>query len=171
MKLQKVIPAAAFAMTVLASTQAHSANNNGQPESALRASVAVANAAIVNPFKKECAAVTKAKFAVMYLRNSGGCTLGSDNFGPSKNLEAFSHPSTGVYCFTPSKAAGLSGDKLLAAYPTVEIEWGHSSGSDLLAYVYRGAGDCPAGSIQVMTYSFSGGLVESDNVAFYLKVN
>ncbi|MBK8288108.1 MAG: hypothetical protein IPK95_05255 [Cellvibrionales bacterium] len=41
MKLQKVILAAAFAMTVLASAQGHAANNNGQPESALRASVAV----------------------------------------------------------------------------------------------------------------------------------
>jgi hypothetical protein len=171
MKLQKVIPAAAFAMTVLASTQAHSANNNGQPESALRTSPAVANAAVVNPFKKECAAVTKAKFAVMYLAGSGDCVLGADSFGPSKNLMAFSHPATGVYCFTPSKAAGLSGDKLLASYPTVEIEWGSSSGSELLAYVNRGEHNCPAGSIEVRTYSFSGGLNLSDSVAFYLKVN
>lgn len=172
MKLQKVISAAAFAMTVLASAQGYAANNNGQPESALRTSPAVANAAVVNPFKKECAAITKAKFAVMYLRGNGECVLGSDGFGPSKNLAAFSNPETGVYCFTPSKAAGLTAEKLLAAYPTVDIEWGYSSGSDLLAYVVHGLNDCPSGSIEVRTYNFPGGSATlTDSVAFYLKVN
>lgn len=150
--------------------QADELTNSGKPVQ-LSASSMTASA-VSNPFKKECAAVTKAKFAVMYLRGDGGCLLGSDTFGPSKNLAAFSNPATGVYCFTPSKAAGLSGDKLLAAYPTVDIEWGSSSGSDLLAYVYRGAGNCPAGDIEVRTYDLPGGVPTlTDDVAFYLKVN
>jgi hypothetical protein len=169
MKCNKIIAGFVLAASAFGGLQAQGLTNGGQPVASAKSLVSAA--AVVNPFKKECAANTKAKFAVMYLLNNGGCTLGSDTFGPSKNLEAFSHPATGVYCFTPSKAAGLSGEKLLAAYPTVEIEWGHSSGSDLLAYVYRGAGECPAGSIEVRTYSFSGGIVSSDNVAFYLKVN
>jgi hypothetical protein len=150
--------------------QAETLTNSGKP---LQFAGNSQSASITsNPFTKQCAAVTKAKFAVMYLRGNGDCLLGSDAFGPSKNLAAFSSPETGVYCFTPSKAAGLSGDKLLAAYPTVDIEWGSSSGSDLLAYVYRGAGSCPAGSIEVRTYDFAGGSPTlTDDVAFYLKVN
>lgn len=136
------------------------------------AAKAVTASAVSNPFKKECAAVTKAKFAVMYLRGGGDCVLGSDTFGPSKNLAAFSNPQTGVYCFTPAKAAGLSAEKLRAAYPTVDVEWGYSSGSDLLAYVYRNSGNCPAGDIEVRTYNLPGGVPTlTDAVAFYLKVN
>lgn len=130
-------------------------------------------AAAPNPFKKQCAAKTKAKFAVAYWRSSGDCSFDGYVFGPSKNLAAFSHPSTGVYCFTPSKASGLLKPEVReASYPTVQVEWGSSSGYDLLAHVLRGTFDCPAEAIEVRTYRLPGGVATlSDDVAFYLKVD
>jgi hypothetical protein len=133
-----------------------------------------AAAAAPNPFKKECAAKTKAKFAVAYWRgDSGSCLLDGTAFGPSKNLAAFSHPSTGVYCFTPSKASGLLKPEVRgASYPTVQVEWGSSAGSDLLAHVLRGTLGCPAEAIEVRTYKLPGGVATlSDDVSFYLKVD
>lgn len=177
MRFQTVISAAALSLAVLASAQAQAVTNAGQPEPALHANPVVTSAAkVVNPFKGACAATTKSKFAAYYTRGSSTCAFSGD-IGPSRNLADFTHPSTGAFCFLPAPGAGLSkNDKINSSYPTVEIEWGHSSGSMLLAYVLEPSStsgfSCPAGYIEVRTYDISGGSAAlTDNVAFYLRAN
>jgi len=167
MKFHQII-AGCLAASALGGLQAQALTNGGQPVASARSLVSAA--AVANPFKKECAAVTKAKLAAAYNVDID-CAFGGA-IGPSRNLQDFTHPKEGVFCFLPSKAAGLSNpEKLAASYPSVQIEWYYSSGYSLLAYVLRTPFDCPAGYIEVRTYDFSGGpSVLTDNAAFYLKV-
>jgi hypothetical protein len=86
----------------------------------------------------------------------------------SRNVDAVTNPSTGIYCITPSAAAGID----TQTDPVhVTVEWGNSSGSLLAAFWYRAAEECgyPAGgNLEVRTYDFSGAL--SDDVAFIVSV-
>ncbi len=90
-----------------------------------------------------------------------------DESGPtlirSKNFTALSHPSAGSYCLTPAAGIAVRGTAQL-----VTIDWGTSSGSDLLAFANDAAPNCSGGDVEVRTYQFLSGLVLSNNVSFYL---
>jgi hypothetical protein len=85
----------------------------------------------------------------------------------SKGTWSVTRPSVGVYCLTPP--AGVSPSNT-PAYVTVE--WGESSGFDLLAYwVKLNTFQCAANQYAVRTYRFPGGAPAlSNNVAFTLLV-
>jgi len=72
--------------------------------------------------------------------------------------------ATGVYCLT---ASGISSDNTFAS---VGVEWGNSSGSDLLAFLQHGHYDCNANEFEVRTYKFASGVVASNSVAFWILV-
>lgn len=100
---------------------------------------------------------TKAKLALIQ--------RGTDTIN-SKGVNTVTHPSTGIYCVTPKSKLNFS-----EIYPEVTIEWGNSSGSELLAYWDSGGSDCSATEIEVRTYDFSSlSAVLSDSVAFILTV-
>jgi hypothetical protein len=72
---------------------------------------------------------------------------------------------TGVYCLT---AEGF--DRTINP-AIVTIEWGQSSGSDLLAYWRRSALDCDAGEYEVRTYNFPGGVATlTNNIEFLITL-
>lgn len=147
--------------------------NNGGGTAGMVAVPATASA-VVNPFKGECAALTKARFSAFYNRGGGlSCGFG-DSIGQSKNLEDFTSPETGIFCFKPSKKSGLYKSTAFArAMPTVTIEWSTSSGVELLAYPVQPHStiSCPAGYLEVRAYDFSGGAaVPTNNASFYVMV-
>ena len=74
-------------------------------------------------------------------------------------------PSTGVYCLSVDEADP-------ATQPAVvTVEWGQSSGSDLLAFWFREGGDCEASEYEVRTYDFGGGSpVLTNDVAFMILI-
>ncbi len=92
-----------------------------------------------------------------------------DNGGPTlvtaKGFTAVAQPdgTTGVYCLTP--AAGIS---VVNSAPIASVEWGASSGSDLLVHpLGGGVADCPEGTLEVRTYELdAGSFVASDDAAF-----
>jgi hypothetical protein len=108
----------------------------------------------------ETAFATNAKVAYFYSRGFDAARY--------KNVSAFSNPSTGIYCITPSVSLNLA-----KIYPMVSIEWGASTGSALLAYWRdtNSSTNCPAGALEVQTYDFNSGTIEaSGNVAFDLII-
>jgi len=111
------------------------------------------------PAAPDAGFTTAAKVAYYYGRG-----IASDR---KKNVSAFSNPSTGIYCITPSIAINTAKD-----YPVVSIEWGTSLGYALLAYWYGSAADCPTGALEVQTYDFNAGgyPVVSANVSFDLLI-
>ena len=85
----------------------------------------------------------------------------------SVGVTKVTHPGKGVYCVKPSVALDFT-----AIYPQVTVEWGNSSGTDLLAFVQDAAPNCVAGYLEVRTYDFSTGTpLLSNNVAFFLVVD
>jgi hypothetical protein len=69
---------------------------------------------------------------------------------------------TGVYCLTP--ASGIS---VAHASPIASVEWGSSSGFDLLVEPLSEAFECPETTLEVRTYDFAGGTVAlSNDVSF-----
>jgi hypothetical protein len=100
---------------------------------------------------------TKAKVAVYYSPGFGGVIH-------AKGVAAVSTPSTGIHCITPSISVSLPG-----VTPQVTVDWNLSSGFSLLAYTKDTSAfsDCPAGDLEVTTYTFdASGAVLSNNVAF-----
>ena len=96
---------------------------------------------------------TKALVAYFYSRG---------NSAPrSKNVNSFTHPSTGIFCIHPSILLGK-------IYPLVSVEWNTSLGNSLLAFWKVGATDCASGWFEVTTYDFKGvgTAILSDNVSF-----
>lgn len=97
----------------------------------------------------------------------------SDPSFEADGFSTFSNPSTGVYCLGLDPTLGVDISNVIAQ---VTVEWGSSSGSDLLAYWYRGAGSCPADNIEVKTYDFASsggnltGVQASSDVAFVVTV-
>ncbi len=79
------------------------------------------------------------------------------------NITSISHPSTGIYCLTP--AAGID---TTTSVTMVSVEWYHSSGNSLVAFVVLPVSNCGAGTFEVQTYDFTGSA--SDNVAFVFAV-
>jgi hypothetical protein len=91
----------------------------------------------------------------------------------TKNFTSVSRPSTGIYCLTP--APGISN----AQPAVVTVEWGLSSGFDLLAYNWgfgasgQSGSPCSAGQFHVRTYRFGANPASpalSNNVAFQILV-
>lgn len=109
---------------------------------------------------------TKAKVAVLY-RNGFGVIK-------SKGVAAVSTPQTGVHCVSPSPSLIVD---LAGTYPTVNVEWGWSSGSSLIAYTFdnvnfAGFFPCAATDFVVMTFDTTGGVpTPADNVAFTMAIN
>ncbi len=69
---------------------------------------------------------------------------------------------TGVYCLTP--ASGIS---VAHASPIASVEWGSSTGFDLLVEPLSEAFECPETTLEVRTYDFAGGTVAlSNDVSF-----
>ncbi len=106
---------------------------------------------------------TRAKVAVLY-RNGFGILK-------SKGVGAVTTVEPGVHCITPTATLNLAG-----TYPTVNVEWGWSSGSSLIAYTFDnvsfvGFFACAATDLVVMTFDTTGGVpTPSDNVAFTLEI-
>jgi hypothetical protein len=96
----------------------------------------------------------RAKYKLAYYYSRGFET------SASRGVAAFSNPSTGVYCITPSVSLGVN-------FPNVTVEWGASSGSTLSAFYENGGFDC-GGNIEVLTYDNSGN--RSPNVAFDITI-
>jgi hypothetical protein len=85
----------------------------------------------------------------------------------AKGFKSVTSPSPGIYCLR-LKDKTLKVGQLT---PMVSTEWGNSGGYDLLVQVYRAASDCPARSIEVMTFNEAGGSWEFyDNISFYVMV-
>jgi hypothetical protein len=83
----------------------------------------------------------------------------------SKNVAAVSHPSTGVYCIKPTDTVV----NVRRVVPSVTVDWGPSSGSDLLAFYTENTGACPNNRIEVLTYDLQQN--RTDRVAFTLVVD
>jgi hypothetical protein len=88
----------------------------------------------------------------------------------SKNVASVTNPSTGITCIRPAAGSGISIGRIV---PSVNVEWGWSSGNDLVAYYFSNEPtfftDCPRGHIEVRTYDFAGNL--SSRVAFTIVVD
>ena len=72
----------------------------------------------------------------------------------------------GVYCLEVTAASGIDPE---TAISVVSVNYGFSSGSDLLAF-WNQPDSCDANEIQVHTYKFDGGLLPSNDVAFSVAV-
>lgn len=83
-----------------------------------------------------------------------------------KGIKNVTHPGTGQYCLRLKNNA-LDPQLLV---PQVTVEWGLSSGYDIMANWYRGAADCPAHNIEIQTFDESGGWVFSDDVSFSVVI-
>ncbi len=83
----------------------------------------------------------------------------------TKNFTAVARPTTGIYCLTP--AAGIDPTNTIAM---VSVEWGASSGSDLLVYAENGVFDCPAGTFEIRTYNNFTTPTLTNSVAFQVLV-
>lgn len=109
---------------------------------------------------------TRARVAVLY-RNGFGVIK-------SKGVASVTTVQPGVHCVTPSPSLTLN---LAGTYPTVNVEWGWSSGSSLIAYTFdnvnfAGFFACAATDFVVMTFDTTGGVPTlADNVAFTLTIN
>jgi hypothetical protein len=96
----------------------------------------------------------RAKYKLAYFYSRGFET------SSSRGVAAFSNPSTGVYCITPSVSLGV-------VFPNVTVEWGASYGSTLSAFYENGGFDC-GGNVEVRTYDDSGAV--NPNVAFDITI-
>lgn len=109
---------------------------------------------------------TRARVAVLY-RNGFGAIK-------SKGVAAVTTVQPGVHCITPSPSLTLN---MAGTYPTVNVEWGWSSGSSLIAYTFdnvnfAGFFACAATDFVVLTFDTTGGVPTlADNVAFTLTIN
>ena len=92
------------------------------------------------------------------------------NLVRSKNVAAVTNPSTGIVCIRPTPGKGINIARIV---PSVTVEWGWSSGNNLVAYYFSNEPgfftDCPSGYIEVRTYNFAGQL--SNSVAFTIVVD
>ncbi len=88
----------------------------------------------------------------------------------SKNVASVTNPAIGITCIKPAAGSGIAIGRIV---PSVNVEWGWSSGNDLVAYYFSNEPvfftDCPRGSIEVRTYDFAGNL--SSRVAFTIVVD
>lgn len=95
-------------------------------------------------------------------------TAGSSSFARSKGFATITHPSTGVYCLAGSSGVSPGGSAVM-----VTVEWGSSSGFDLLAYPVDIPFNCPANTFEVRTYKFGASPASpalSDLIAFYIFI-
>ena len=85
-----------------------------------------------------------------------------------KGFARVTHPSTGQYCLK-LRDLTLNSATLVAQ---VTVEWGNSSGNDLMANWYQGGAECPGSGrwLEILTFDESAGLVFSDSVAFAVTV-
>src|SRR5262245_8162849 len=90
--------------------------------------------------------------------------------GRSLNFDAVARVATGVYCLTPTPGSGVDPATGTAV---VGVEWGASSGFDLLASLMLSSVgfSCPATDYEVRTYKLPGGVATaSDQVGFTIIV-
>jgi len=87
----------------------------------------------------------------------------------TKNFTSVTHPSTGVWCLQPASTVSLAN-----VTPQVTVEWGCSSGFDLLAFPVTDPlpfTPCTGTQLQVRTYQLPSGVATlSDNVCFFVWV-
>ncbi len=86
----------------------------------------------------------------------------------SKGISGVTHPDVGIYCVAV-KDTSL---KVRQFVPMVTVEWGNSSGDDLMANYYADGADCPAKNVEIQTFSepTAGTWDVSDSVAFAVVV-
>ena len=90
--------------------------------------------------------------------------------GRSLNFSAVTRAATGVYCLTPTPGSGVDPATGTAV---VGVEWGASSGFDLLASLMLSSVgfSCPATDYEVRTYKLPAGVATaSDQVGFTIIV-
>lgn len=111
---------------------------------------------VVGYFWKPSAFPTAGRAYAVVERSSGAPVLVAAR---TKGFSAVNRPSTGVYCLTTT--VNLTNTPVLTT-----IEWGNSSGSDLLAYWNAAGSGCVAGQVSVRTYDTLSAPVLSNDVAF-----
>jgi hypothetical protein len=154
--MKAILGASALVLAAVLAPAAYAA----EPNAGYAAIAAAKNAAATNADLGGAPFGTKAKLALYYSGFSGIIR--------SKGVKAVTNPSAGIVCITPSVALNLGG-----IYPQVSIDWNLSSGSSLLAYTKdtNAFSDCPAGDLEVTTYTFdANGPILSNNVAFNLVI-
>lgn len=86
----------------------------------------------------------------------------------SKGVAAVTHPRTGEYCIKPNFAVSVP-----RLVPSVSVDWSNSIGNgNFVQYRSSGIG-CPAGYIDVLTFSFNpanGTFAQANNTAFTIVV-
>ncbi|MFO1072573.1 MAG: hypothetical protein U1E17_07785 [Geminicoccaceae bacterium] len=95
------------------------------------------------------------------------CALitGAGGLSRAKNVNKVTHPTTGVYCVTP-KAGVLT---LSQVTPLTTIEWGSSSGNNLLAMYSDAKLNCPASTLEFHTFDTGGN--PTNGASFFIVVN
>ena len=83
-----------------------------------------------------------------------------------RGISGVRRPFEGVYCLAVTAASGIDP---ATATPIISVNYGFSSGADLLAF-WNQPDTCDADELEVQTYKFSGGLLPSNEVAFSVAV-
>lgn len=93
------------------------------------------------------------------------------NIVRSKGVYSVTNPSKGIYCVLPKSGTGINVAEVI---PILTVEYGHSfvsAGKGLYAYYRDSALDCPATTLEVMTFSNNNGYpVLNNGIAFNMIV-
>jgi len=93
---------------------------------------------------------------------------GGGTFIRQKGFSRVTHPGTGQYCLK-LRDLSLNASTLVAQ---VTVEWGSSSGYDLMANWYQDAAECPGSGhwLEILTFDEAAGWDFSDDVSFLVTV-
>ena len=75
------------------------------------------------------------------------------------------HPATGICCIKPKARTHLDVTRIV---PIVTVDWGQSSGNDLMAFFSSELSECTAGYIEIRRYDLTGTL--TDRAGFTVTV-
>ena len=93
-----------------------------------------------------------------------GASPSIDTSLPNKNIQSVRSVTTGVYCVLPVSSLGSPSTLPMQ----VQVEWGDSIGSSLVAMIFQAAGDCLSTEIEVRTVDLTA--ASSANVAFQIFI-
>ena len=99
--------------------------------------------------------------------NARICALvtGAGGLSRAKNVTKVTHPATGIYCLTPKSGVVT----LSQVTPLTTIEWGSSSGNNLLATYSDAKLNCPSTTMEVHTFDTFGN--PTNGASFFIVVN
>ena len=99
--------------------------------------------------------------------NARICALvtGAGGLSRAKNVTKVTHPATGIYCLIPKSGVVT----LSQVTPLTTIEWGSSSGNNLLAMYSDAKLNCPSTTMEVHTFDTFGN--PTNGASFFIVVN